>query len=170
MCIRDRYVSVSSQSDIERADIERERAALESVPEQELAELAALFESRGMTPATALLAAQEVTAHDALGAHVREELGLHDVNQANPLQAAFASLVTFAIAAAVPLVSAMLAPAGMVIPVVLIVTLISLAVLGAVGARAGGAPLLPATIRVLVWGAFAMAVTMGFGRIFGIAA
>ena len=164
------YVSVSSQSDIERADIERERAALESVPEQELAELAALFESRGMTPATALLAAQEVTAHDALGAHVREELGLHDVNQANPLQAAFASLVTFAIAAAVPLVSAMLAPAGMVIPVVLIVTLISLAVLGAVGARAGGAPLLPATIRVLVWGAFAMAVTMGVGRIFGISA
>mgnify|MGYP002653010659 CR=1 FL=1 len=105
------YVTVSSQSDIERADLDRERTALAEMPDQELAELAAIFESRGMTAATALQAAREVTLHDALGAHAREELGLHDVNQANPLQAAFASLVTFAIAAAVPLVSAMLAPA-----------------------------------------------------------
>ena len=164
------YVSVSSQSDIERADLDRERRALAAMPEQELAELAAIFESRGMTAATALQAAREVTDHDALGAHAREELGLHDATQANPLQAAFASLVTFAVAAAVPVVAAVLAPAGSVIPVVLVVTLVALAVLGAVGARAGGAPLLPATIRVLVWGAFAMAVTMGVGRIFGIAA
>lgn len=164
------YVSVSSQSDIERADLDRERIALEQMPEQELAELAAIYESRGMTPATAMQAAREVTAHDALGAHAREELGLHDVNQANPLQAAMASLLTFAIAAAVPVLAAVLAPAGMVIPVVLGVTLVALAVLGAVGAKAGGAPLLPATIRVLIWGAFAMAVTMGVGRIFGIAA
>ena len=164
------YVSVSSQSDIERADLDSERTALAEMPDQELAELAAIFESRGMTAATALQAAREVTQHDALGAHAREELGLHDVNQGNPLQAALAWLVTFAIAAAVPLAAAVLAPAGMVIPVVLVVTLVALAILGAVGARAGGAPLLPATIRVLVWGAFAMAVTMGVGRIFGISA
>lgn len=163
------YVSVSSQADIERADLERERAALVQMPEQELAELAAIFETRGMSPATALQAAREVTAHDALGAHAREELGIHDVNQANPLQAAMASLATFAVAAAVPVLAAMLAPAGTVIPVVLTVTLIALAALGAIGARAGGASILPATIRVLVWGGFAMAVTMGVGRIFGIA-
>lgn len=164
------YVSVSSQSDIERADIERERIALAEMPEQELNELAAIFESRGMTPATAMQAAREVTAHDALGAHAREELGLHDVNQANPLQAALASLATFAVAAAVPVAAAMLAPAGLVIPVVLVVTLIALAILGIVGARTGGAPVLPAMVRVLVWGAFAMAVTMGVGRIFGVSA
>lgn len=164
------YVSVSSQSDIEQADLDRERDALARMPEEELAELAAIFESRGMTAATAMQAAREVTAHDALAAHAREELGIHDVNHANPLQAAMASLVTFAVAAAVPVLAALLAPAGMVIPVVLVVTLVSLAALGALGAHAGGARLLPATIRVLVWGAFAMAVTMGVGRIFGISA
>lgn len=164
------YVSVSSQSDIEAADLAREREALAQMPEQELDELAEIFETRGMTPATARQAAREVTEHDALGAHAREELGIHDVNQANPLQAAFASLLTFAVAASVPLLAAMLAPAGRIIPVVLVVTLVSLGLLGALGARAGGARLLPATIRVLVWGAFAMAVTMGVGRIFGISA
>lgn len=164
------YVSVSSQSDIERADLDRERQALAAMPEQELQELAMIFESRGMTAATALQAAREVTAHDALRAHAREELGLHDVNHANPLQAALASLVTFAAAAAIPLVAAVLAPAGMVIPVVLVVTVLALAMLGATGAWAGGAPLMPAIIRVVVWGVFAMAVTMGVGRIFGVAA
>lgn len=161
------YVSVSSQSDIERADLERERAALAQVPEQELAELAAIFESRGMSRATAMQAAREVTAHDALAAHAREELGIYDMNHANPLQAAVTSLATFAAAAAVPVMAAVLAPAGMVIPVVLAVTLIALGALGAIGARAGGASVLPATIRVLVWGGFAMAVTMGVGRVFG---
>ena len=164
------YVSVSSQSDIERADLAREEAALAAMPEQELAELAAIFESRGMTAGTALQAAREVTAHDALGAHAREELGLHDVNQANPLQAAFASLLTFALAASLPVIAAVLAPAGMVIPVVLVVTVLALAVLGAVGARAGGAPMGPAMVRVVIWGVFAMAVTMGVGRIFGVSA
>lgn len=164
------YVSVSSQSDIERADLDRERVALAEMPDEELRELAGIYESRGMTPATAMQAAREVTAHDALAAHAREELGLHDVNQANPIQAALASLVTFAIAASVPVVAAVLAPAGQVIPVVLVVTVLALAVLGAVGARAGGAPLLPATIRVVAWGVFAMAITMGVGRLFGISA
>ena len=164
------YVSVSSQSDIERADLERERDALERMPEQELNELALIFESRGMTAATAMQAARELTAHDALAAHAREELGLHDVNQANPLQAALASLATFAVAASLPVAAAVLAPTAMVIPVVLVVTVIALAILGAVGAKAGGAPILPATIRVVIWGVFAMAVTMGVGRIFGVAA
>lgn len=164
------YVSVSSQSDIERADIARERHALDTMPEQELAELAAIFEARGMTRETALRAAQECTEHDALGAHVREELGLHEATQANPLQAAFASAATFSVAAAVPVLAAVLAPMGMVIPVVLIVTVLALAVLGAVGARTGGAPMGPAVTRVLVWGIFAMAITMGVGRIFGVTA
>lgn len=164
------YVSVSSQSDIERADLERERDALERMPEQELNELALIFESRGMTAATAMQAARELTAHDALAAHAREELGLHDVNQANPLQAALASLATFAVAASLPVAAAVLAPTAMVIPVVLVVTVIALAILGAVGAKAGGAPILPATMRVVIWGVFAMAVTMGVGRIFGVAA
>ncbi|ARJ70162.1 VIT1/CCC1 transporter family protein [Paracoccus contaminans] len=161
------YVSVSSQSDIERADLERERVALVQMPDEELAELAMIFEGRGMSRATAMQAAREVTEHNALAAHAREELGIYDMNQANPLQAALTSLATFAVAAAVPVIAAVLAPAGMVIPVVLTVTLIALGALGAIGARAGGAPVWPATIRVLVWGGFAMGVTMGVGRIFG---
>lgn len=164
------YVSVSSQSDIERADIARERDALRLMPDQELDELAAIYRSRGMSADTALRAAQEVMAHDALGAHVREELGLHDINQANPLQAAFASGVTFSVAAALPLLAAVLAPVGQVIPVVLGVTVLALALLGAIGARAGGAPVARATGRVVLWGIFAMAITMGVGRIFGVAA
>lgn len=163
------YVSVHSQSDIEKADIKRERDALERLPEQELLELVAIFQSRGMSEATALAAAQEVTAHDALGAHVREELGLHEINSANPLQAALASGLTFSVAAALPLLAAVLAPAGALIPTVLVVTLLALALLGALGARTGGAPLGPATMRVVVWGVFAMAVTAAVGGLFGVA-
>ncbi len=110
-----------------------------------------------------------MTEHDALGAHIREELGLHDVNSANPLQAALASGVTFSIAAALPLLAAMLAPAGTLIPVVLVVTVLALALLGMLGAKTGGAPLLPATMRVVIWGVFAMIVTAGVGRLFGVA-
>ena len=161
------FVSVHSQTDIERADIERERDALERMPEQELAELAAIFESRGMTPATAIAAAREVTAHDALGAHVREELGLHEMNSPNPLQAALASGVTFSVAAALPLLAAVAAPAGALVATVLIVTVAALALLGALGARTGGAPMLPATLRVAGWGVFAMVVTAGVGHLFG---
>ena len=116
------YVSVSSQSDIERADIEREREALVRMPQQELEELAAIYRSRGMSAETAMTAAREVTEHDALGAHVREELGISDVNSANPLQAAFASGVTFSIAAALPVAAAAFAPEARIIPWVLIVT------------------------------------------------
>jgi VIT1/CCC1 family predicted Fe2+/Mn2+ transporter len=162
------YVSVSSQSDTERADIAREKAALRDTPEEEERELASIFESRGLSQATAALVARELTEKDALGAHVREELGLSEVHTANPLQAALASGLTFSIAAAMPLAAAVLAPEGQIIPVVVGATLVCLAVLGALGAQAGGAPKLPATMRVLFWGAAAMAITAGVGRIFGV--
>ncbi len=162
------YVSVSSQSDTERADIAREREALAATPEAELEELAAIYRERGLSAETARLVAAELTAKDALGAHVRDELGLSEAHAARPLQAAFVSAATFSAAAAVPLLAALAAPAGSVIPVVLIVTLVALAVLGALGARAGAAPLLRATLRVVFWGAFAMAVTAGVGLLFGV--
>ncbi|MBX3530015.1 MAG: VIT family protein [Rhizobiaceae bacterium] len=162
------YVSVSSQSDVERADIIRERAALLDMPEEEEAELASIFESRGLSPATAALVASELTARDALGAHVREELGLSETHAANPLQAAMTSALTFSVAAAVPLAAALLAPPQLIIQIVVAATLACLAILGALGAHAGGAPKWPATIRVLFWGAAAMAVTAGVGWLFGV--
>lgn len=162
------YVSVSSQSDTERADIARETKALQDFPDEELAELAAIYQEKGLSEETALVVAKELTEKDALGSHVRDELGLSEVHTANPLQAAFASGVTFSIAAAVPLVAAFLAPAGSVIPVVLVVTVITLAALGALGAKAGAAPILRATLRVVIWGVFAMAVTASVGWFFGV--
>jgi VIT1/CCC1 family predicted Fe2+/Mn2+ transporter len=162
------YVSVSSQSDIEQADIARERQAIIDTPDAEEAELVSIFESRGLSPATAALVASELTAKDALGAHVREELGLSEVHTANPLQAAFASGLTFCVAASLPVAAAMLAPEGRIIPSVVITTLVALAGLGALGAHAGAAPKLPATLRVLFWGAAAMAITAGVGHFFGV--
>jgi VIT1/CCC1 family predicted Fe2+/Mn2+ transporter len=163
------YVCVSSQSDVEKADIAREKVALTEMPQEEEAELASIYQSRGLSRETAQLVARELTQKDALAAHVRDELGLSEVHAANPLQAAFASGVTFTLAAALPLVAAILAPATAIIPVVVCVTLAGLAGLGALGAVAGGAPLLPATARVLFWGAAAMAITAGVGRLFGVA-
>lgn len=164
------YVSVSSQSDIERTDISREKQALVDTPAEEEAELASIYESRGLSPATAALVARELTEKDALAAHVREELGLSEVHSANPLQAALASGLTFTLAAALPVIAAVLAPAGTTIPVVVVTTLICLAGLGALGAQAGGAPKLRPTLRVLFWGAAAMAVTALVGLVFGVAA
>ncbi len=162
------YVSVSSQSDIEQADVTRERQALIDTPEAEEREIASIFESRGLTPATAALVARELTAKDALGTHVREELGLSEVHAANPLQAALASGLTFSIAAALPLIVAAVVPSNMIILSVVVTTLIALAGLGALGAYAGAAPKLRATLRVLFWGAAAMAITAGVGHIFGV--
>lgn len=162
------YVSVSSQSDTERADIARETEALEKYPEQELAELAAIYRENGLCEETALLVAKELTEKDALKAHIRDELGLSDVHTANPLQAALASGLTFSFAAAIPLLAAIVAPANAIISTVLIVTTIALAALGALGAKTGGAPILRATVRVVVWGVFAMAVTAGVGWLFGV--
>ena len=164
------YVSVSSQSDIEQADIHREQKALKAQPDVELEELIAIYESRGLAPDTARLVAVELTEHDALGAHIRDELGLVEEHAANPMQAALASAVTFSLSGSIPLLSALLSPADQPVRWVLAVTLAALAVLGIAGARAGGAPVLPALARVLVWGSFAMAVTAGIGHVFGIAA
>lgn len=163
------YVSVSSQTDVETADIAREERELRVNAAAEEAELASIYRARGLTPETAALVARELTEHDALGAHVRDELGLSDTYAANPLQAAIASGLTFTVAAAVPVLAAVFAPASMIIPAVVIVTLLSLLGLGALGAWAGGAPLLPAALRVFFWGAFAMAVTAAVGRLFGVA-
>jgi VIT1/CCC1 family predicted Fe2+/Mn2+ transporter len=162
------YVSVSSQSDTERADIARENEALRDLPEEELAELAGIYREKGLSEETALVVAKELTEHDALGTHVRDELGLSEAHAANPLQAAFTSGTTFSVAAAIPLLAALAAPADSIIPVVLVVTIITLAALGALGAKAGAAPVLRATMRVVTWGVFAMAVTAGVGWLFGV--
>jgi VIT1/CCC1 family predicted Fe2+/Mn2+ transporter len=162
------YVSVSSQSDIERVDIEREACALEDFPKEELAELAEIYVKRGLSAENAQIVAKELTEHDALGAHVRDELGITEDQSANPMQAAFTSGVTFSIAAAIPLMAAWLAPATSIIHVVLFVTVLALAALGALGAKAGAAPLLRPTLRVVGWGVFAMVVTSGIGWLFGV--
>lgn len=162
------FISVSSQADSEAADIRREQQALTDMPEHELEELAAIYEARGLTPQTALTVARELSAKDPLGAHVRDELGLAEHLAARPLQAALASGATFSAAAAIPLVAAWLAPAGAILSLVVAVSIVTLAVLGALGAKAGGAPLLRATLRVVVWGIFAMAVTAAIGWLFGV--
>lgn len=162
------YISVSSQADSERADIRREEEALFATPADEEAELAAIYVERGLSAGTAAAVARELTALDPLAAHVRDELGLTEHLAARPLQAAAASGVTFSAAAAVPLVAAWLAPPGTIIAVVVVVSVLALAGLGALGARAGAAPVLPAMLRVVGWGVFAMAMTAAVGRLFGV--
>lgn len=164
------YVSVSSQSDIERADIYRERRALHADPDIELEELITIYEARGLAPDTARLVAVELTEHDALGAHLRDELGMSEVHAANPFVAALASGVTFTVAGAIPLAGAVLAPAGMLIVTVLIATLLALAALGIIGAKAGGAPVRRAVVRVMIWGVVAMIATALISKIFGVTA
>ena len=163
------YVSVSSQADTERADIKREEMALRDTPAAEFEELVEIYRSRGLSSETARTVAQELSEKDALAAHVREELGLSDIHSANPLQAAIASGLTFSVAAAIPVLAAFFAPSALIVPTVLVVTVAALAGLGALGAKAGGAPLLPATFRVVGWGVIAMAVTAGVGWLFGVA-
>lgn len=163
------YVSVSSQADLEAADIARERQALLDDPVGEEAELADIYQSRGLSADTARLVARELTEKDALAAHVREELGLTEAQAAQPLLAAVTSAITFSLFAAVPLIAAFLAPVDALIPVVVGVTLVALAGLGGLGAVAGGAAIGPAALRVVVWGGLAMAVTAAVGRLFGVA-
>lgn len=162
------FISVSSQRDSEQADIRREKLALKKMPEEELAELAAIYQERGLSSETALLVARELSAQDALTAHIRDELGLSDSLAARPLQAALASGLTFSAAAALPVLAAWLAPASATVPAVIAVSIGALALLGGIGARAGGAPLLPAVLRVLGWGIFAMAITFAVGLLFGV--
>lgn len=161
------YVSVSSQADTEEADVARERQELIDQPEYELKELAQSFVVRGVEEQTALEVARQLTAKDALGAHAREELGISDITTARPLQAAMTSALTFAIGAALPLIIVLLSTSATLIYAIVIATLIFLAILGALGAKAGGANVLKATVRVTFWGAIAMAITAGVGTLFG---
>lgn len=164
------YVSVSSQADTEKADIALERRSLEKDFEFEKGELAQIYENRGLDPALARQVAEKLMAHDALGAHARDEIGLSDSSSARPVQAAFFSAATFTIGAAFPLVVAWLVPESRLIAIVAGSSLIFLASLGAIAARAGGASVSIGAIRVTFWGAFAMTLTAGVGRLFGVVA
>jgi len=161
------YVSVSSQADTERADLGRERGELADEPEREQAELAAIYVSRGLTPELAGQVADQLTAHDALGAHARDELGLSEVTRARPIQAALASAAAFALGAALPFLLVMLVPLATLTPTVIGSTLGLLAILVAVAARLGRASLLIGAARVTFWGAVAMGCTALVGRLFG---
>jgi VIT1/CCC1 family predicted Fe2+/Mn2+ transporter len=161
------YVSVSSQADTESADLVRERRELASQPEAELRELQQIYVGRGLDPDLALTVAQQLTARDVLAAHARDELGITDAQAANPIQAALASAATFSVGAALPLVVAVLAPAGSIIPFVTIASLVCLAALGAMAAHAGGAGRVRGAARVTFWSALALALTAAVGRLFG---
>jgi VIT1/CCC1 family predicted Fe2+/Mn2+ transporter len=161
------YVSVSSQTDTERADLAREQHELAHNADAELEELAIIYERRGVDPQTARTVARQLTEHDALGAHARDELGITAVSSANPIQAALTSAATFTAGAALPLLTAWITTGATVVPAVTIVSLIVLAILGGLGAQAGGAPLWKGALRVLIWGALAMAVTAAVGALFG---
>jgi len=161
------YVSVSSQADSEKADLDRERRELKINPDLELEELASIYESRGLDRPLALQVAEELTRHDALGAHARDELGLTDVHLARPIQAAMASALAFAVGAALPLGVAVAAPLPSLSTFVTAASLAALMALGAVAARAGGASVLRGSVRVATWGAVAMALTALVGRAFG---
>jgi len=163
------YVSVSSQSDTENADLDRERAELATEPELEREELAAIYVKRGVNPALARQVADQLMAKDALGAHARDELGISEMTTARPIQAALTSAATFAVGAAMPLAMVLVAPAAWLVWVVSAASLLFLALLGAIGARAGGANVTKATLRVTFWGAFAMALTAGIGAVVGTA-
>jgi VIT1/CCC1 family predicted Fe2+/Mn2+ transporter len=161
------YVSVSSQADTEGADIERERKELASDPDAEHAELTGIYMDRGLSAALAAQVASELMAKDALGAHARDELGLSAATAARPLQAAFASAVTFALVALLPVLVAVMVPEAFVSRVVIGTALVLLAVLGALAARIGGASLLRGALRVAFWGALAMSISALVGRLFG---
>jgi VIT1/CCC1 family predicted Fe2+/Mn2+ transporter len=164
------YVSVSSQADTERADLARERAELASHPELEREELARIYMDRGVSPDVAHQVADQLMATDALGAHARDELGISEMTTARPIQAALTSAATFAVGAAMPLAMVVAMPRSSLVIGVSIASLAFLATLGAIGARAGGANVRMATLRVTFWGALAMAVTAGIGTLFGIVA
>lgn len=161
------YVSVSSQADTENADLQKERRELAEDPESELAELTQIYVRRGVEPALARQVAEQMTTKDAFTAHARDELGLAEHVVARPIQAALTSAVTFALGAAIPLVISLLAPTALIVPIVSGGSLVCLAVLGALGARAGGADIWKPTIRVTFWGAIAMAATAAIGTLVG---
>ena len=161
------YVSVSSQSDTEKADLARESKELEDDPAFEREELAGIYVKRGLDPILAAQVAEQLMAKDALAAHARDELHISDMTAARPIQAALTSAITFAIGAALPLAIVFVAPLNALVPAVSIASIAFLVVLGAAGARTGGAPMPVAIFRVTLWGAIAMALTAGIGRLFG---
>jgi VIT1/CCC1 family predicted Fe2+/Mn2+ transporter len=163
------YVSVSSQVDTEQADLARERLELETQPDLEREELAQLYAKRGVDIDLARRVAEQLMQKDALEAHAREELGISEITTARPIVAALTSALTFAVGAMMPLAMVWLAPANQLVWLVSAASLLFLALLGAIGAKAGGADVLKATIRVTFWGAFAMALTAGIGALVGTA-
>jgi VIT1/CCC1 family predicted Fe2+/Mn2+ transporter len=162
------YVSVSSQTDIEQADIAREAEELKEMPEVELNILAAIYERRGLKKETAMTVARELTEHDALAAHVRDELGIHELTQANPLQAALASGSAFTFGAAMPLVVTWIAPMQGMVYWLYASTIVALIALGIVAAKTGGSKPLKSIIRITIWGTVAMVVSAGVGYLFGV--
>lgn len=164
------YVSVSSQADTESADLALERESLELNFEGEMDELAKIYEDRGLEPILAMQVADQLMAHDALGAHARDEIGISHSVSAQPVQAALSSASTFVVGAALPLMVAWAISGSLLIPVVAGSSLVFLALLGALAARAGGAPIIVGAIRVTFWGALAMALTAAVGRLFGVVA
>ena len=161
------YVSVSSQSDTEEADLDRERSELADHPEIEHDELTQIYVKRGVEPALARQVAEQLMIKDALGAHALDELGISEITTARPIQAALTSAATFAVGAAMPLAMVVVAPTAMLVPIVSAASLAFLALLGAIGAQAGGANLLTGMMRVTFWGALAMALTAGIGALVG---
>lgn len=161
------YVSVSSQSDTENADLAREKQELRYSPESEREELAEIYVRRGLDASLARQVAEQLMAKDALGAHARDELGISEITTARPIQAAMASAASFAVGAGMPLLMVVVAPSGLLVPIVSGASLAFLALLGAVGATAGGAGVLKPTLRVTFWGAFAMALTAAIGSVVG---
>lgn len=162
------YVSVSSQTDIERTDIEREKKELQEMPEQELQILAEIYERRGLKKETAALVAQELTTHDALAAHVRDELGITELTQANPIQAALASGAAFTAGGFLPLMVVLLAPVNLMEYALYVVTIFALIILGAVSAKAGGSSKTKAVVRIVIWGSIAMGLSALVGYLFGV--
>lgn len=162
------YISVSSQADLEAADLAREARELEETPEEELAELAAIYQERGLSEALSLQVAEQLTAHDALGAHAREELGIQEITQAQPLQAAVASGASFIVGATLPVLVAYFGPLEKMVLVQYIATIIFLMILGAVAARTGGSSITKGVLRVTFWGTLAIAGTALVGYLFGV--
>ena len=161
------YVSVQSQADTEDADIEREKLELETEPERELEELTSIYVSKGLDEPTAKRVAVILMSKDALAAHVRDELGITETQRARPIQAAFASAISFIAGAIIPIVAVLLAPSGRVVEVLSATALVTLAVLGGTAAFAGGASVVKGAMRVVFWGSIAMGLTAGVGKLFG---
>lgn len=162
------FVSVSSQTDIEESDLEREKMELETMPEEELIELAKIYEDRGVSKKTALQVAKELTAHNALEAHARDELGIHEFTKANAIQAAFASGAAFTVGGALPMVVSLFAPLSVMVLSQYVFAIVFLIILGAMSAKAGGSNILRSVLRLCFWGTAAMGLTALVGYAFGV--